>query len=89
MPDLRTTRSSRENTGNLIAVCRIVGGRVSERLTETRRIMSDQTDPNSGFRAPPHVPAHLVRDVDFYQIPVGEDPQRDYAERFRDEPDAT
>lgn len=49
--------------------------------------MSDQTDRNSTFRVPPHVPAHLVRDVDFYQIPVGEDPQRDYLERFRHEPD--
>ena len=49
--------------------------------------MSDQTDLHSTPRVPPHVPAHLVRDMDFYQIPVGEDPQRDYADRFRNEPD--
>jgi cytochrome P450 len=49
--------------------------------------MSDQLDLNSTLRVPPHVPAHLVRDVDFYQIAVGEDPQRDYADRFHNEPD--
>ena len=36
---------------------------------------------------PSHVPPHLVRDIDVYNIEVGEDPQRDFAEKFRDEPD--
>lgn len=36
---------------------------------------------------PSHVPAHLVRDVDFYQITVGDDPQKDFTERFHNEPD--
>jgi cytochrome P450 len=61
--------------------------RILEWLTETERIMPDQTDLHTTPRVPSHVPAHLVRDMDFYQIPVGEDPQRDYAHRFRNEPD--
>jgi cytochrome P450 len=36
---------------------------------------------------PSHVPAHLVRDIDVYNIAVGEDPQRDFAETFRNEPE--
>lgn len=36
---------------------------------------------------PAHVPPHLVRDVDVYNIQVGDDPQRDFAERFRNEPE--
>lgn len=36
---------------------------------------------------PAHVPPHLVRDIDVYNIPVGDDPQRDFALRLKDAPE--
>ena len=36
---------------------------------------------------PAHVPAGLVRDIDVYNIPVGDDPQRDFLECLRDQPE--
>jgi cytochrome P450 len=51
------------------------------------RAVPDQNGLNSKLKVPPHVPHDLVRDIDFYQITVGEDPQRDYTERFHDGPD--
>lgn len=50
----------------------------------------DVTDPvnmQSEISVPAHVPRNLVRDLDFYQIPVGDDPQKDYAELFHTGPD--
>lgn len=44
--------------------------------------MIDGTDRKARAHIPAHVPSHLIRDVDFYQIAVGDDPQRDYAEKF-------
>lgn len=43
-------------------------------------------DPTA-IAVPSHVPPELVRDVDVYQITVGDDPQKDYKERFQGEPD--
>lgn len=36
---------------------------------------------------PDHVPAALVRDIDLYNIPVGDDPQRDLLECLRRQPE--
>lgn len=48
--------------------------------------MPHQTPVTHTQQVPPHVPPELVRDVDFYQITVGDDPQKDYWEQFGDEP---
>lgn len=45
--------------------------------------MSTATSP----AIPAHVPAGLVRDIDVYNIPVGDDPQRDFLECLRNQPE--
>ncbi|MFP6850450.1 MAG: cytochrome P450 [Pseudomonas sp.] len=48
--------------------------------------MTESNASATGPQIPAHVPPELVRDVDFYQITVGDDPQRDFKERFAGDP---